>query len=172
MNQLFPNFGTPHESQRGYFSAQLYEEMTKNKDIWLLLGDLGYKVFDKHREKWPERVINCGAAEFSMVGVACGLALKGKIPVVYSTTPFLLYRPMEMIRNYINHEKIPVKLIGSGRDRDYGDNGFSHYSEEDCDIMNVFTNIISLWPLSKDEIPCIVKKILYNKCPTYLNLQR
>jgi transketolase len=56
--------------------------------------------------------------------------------VVYSITPFVLYRPFEWIRNYLDHEKIPVKLVGGGRDKDYGYLGFSHWAEED-DASNV-----------------------------------
>ena len=35
-----------------------------------------------------------------------------------------------IIRNYVNYEKIPVKLIGSGRDRDYEHDGISHWSDD------------------------------------------
>ena len=40
------------------------------------------------------------------MGMATGLALENKIPVVYSITPFIIYRPFEFIRNYLDHEKI------------------------------------------------------------------
>ena len=95
-----------HESMRGYFAFELLQQMKDNKDIILLLGDLGYMMFDKHRELFPNRVINTGAAEQAMMDMAVGLAYEGKIPVVYSITPFLLCRPFETIRTYINHEKI------------------------------------------------------------------
>jgi transketolase len=168
----FSSFGKPHESQRGYFSAQLYEEMIKNKDIFLLIGDLGFGMFDKHREQFKDRVINTGAAEQAMVAIAVGLALEGKVPFCYSITPFLLYRPFEVIRNYVNEEEIPVKLVGSGRDRDYAHDGFSHWAEEDREIMKIFTNIIPFWPENKEEVPNLVTKVVNNGKPTYLNLKR
>lgn len=168
----FPNFGKPHESQRGYFAAQLYEEMAKNKDIWLLVGDLGYGMFDKIREDFPDRVVNAGAAEVGMMAIAVGLATEGKTPFVYSITPFLLYRPFEVIRNYVNGEEIPVKLIGSGRDRDYTHDGPSHWAEEDKEIMRLFTNILSFWPETKEEIPVLVNQMANNNRPSYLNLKR
>jgi len=167
----FPNFGKPHESQRGHFAAQLYEEMLRNKDVWLLTGDLGYGMLDKHRQDFPERFLNVGAAEFSLLGISVGLALEGKIPFVYSITPFVLYRPFEMVR-YINHENIPVKIVGGGRDKDYLHDGFSHWAEEDKQIMPVFKNIHSLWPETKEEIPDLVKKMINNNKPTYLNVKR
>ena len=119
-------------NQRQRFTELLTEEMRQNKDIILLVGDVGYKVFDHLREEYPDRVINPGAAEQLMIGMAAGLAMDGKIPVCYSITPFVLYRPFEFIRNYVNHEELPVKLVGSGRNDDYGLCGPSPW--EDLDV--------------------------------------
>ena len=47
---------------RRRFQELLTEEMRKNEDIVLLVGDVGYKVFDHLREDYPDRVINPGAA--------------------------------------------------------------------------------------------------------------
>src|SRR3990167_546756 len=104
-----------HESQRGYFAYHLRQAMKENSAIYLICVDLGYKVFNELFVEFPDRVINSGAAEQAALDVAIGLALDGKIPFVYSITPFLLYRPFEALRTYINYEKIPVKLVGSGR---------------------------------------------------------
>lgn len=162
-----------HESMRGYFAYQLLEQMKENKDIFLLLGDLGFKVFDKHRELFPDRVINTGASEQAMMDIAVGLAYEGKIPVVYTITPFLLYRPLETIRTYINHEKLPVKLIGSGRDKDYAHDGISHHSEDDKEIMSTFRNIEMYHPELKEEVnEGFMSRILNNGNAVYLNLKR
>lgn len=161
-----------HPSMRAHFAYALYQQMKKNKDIWLVVGDLGYKMWDKVRSDFPDRFINVGASEQAMLGVAIGLALSGKIPVVYSITSFLLYRPFETIRTYINHEKIPVKLIGGGRDKDYIHDGISHWSEDDKMIMANFKNIKSVWPQENEEIPQLVAKIIKSNTPWYINLKR
>lgn len=161
-----------HNSMRGWFAYELYKQMSKNERIWLLVGDLGYKAFDYIKRDFPERFINCGAAEQSMIDISIGLALNGKIPFVYSITTFLLYRPFEAIRNYINHEKIPVKLIGAGRDRDYLHDGFSHWAKEDKKIMQILDNIQTKWPETFEEIPGIVEEMTRNDNPWYLNLKR
>ena len=75
---------------RRRFQELLTEEMKKNEDIFLLVGDVGYRVFDHLREEFPGRVINPGAAEQLMIGMGVGLAMEGKIPVCYSITPFVL----------------------------------------------------------------------------------
>ncbi|OGE30362.1 hypothetical protein A2631_01140 [Candidatus Daviesbacteria bacterium RIFCSPHIGHO2_01_FULL_44_29] len=161
-----------HPSQRGHFAFFVFQAMKKNKRIWVVTNDLGYKMWDQVREKFPERFINAGAAEQAMLDLAVGLALEGKIPIVYSITSFLLFRPFETIKNYIDHEKIPVKLIGGGRDRDYLIDGPSHWASEDKQIMKIFKNIHVAWPESVGEIEKLVKKMLVDHKPWYLNLRR
>ena len=96
----------------------LVNEMTANRDIIVVTADLGFGVLDPVKNDFPEQFYNVGAAEQLMIGVAVGLAEEGKIPVCYSMSSFILYRPFEFLRNYVNAEQIPVKLIGSGRDKD------------------------------------------------------
>lgn len=161
-----------YPSMRGYFAHYLYQEMLKNKNIYLITGDLGYKMWDQIKKDFPDRFINTGAAEQAMMGLAVGLALEGKIPFVYSITTFLLYRPFETIRNYINHEKIPVRLVGSGRGRDYSHDGISHWPEEEKQVLSIFKNIKAVWPEKLTEIPSLVKKMVRDNHPWYINLKR
>ncbi|PIR61586.1 MAG: hypothetical protein COU66_03010 [Candidatus Pacebacteria bacterium CG10_big_fil_rev_8_21_14_0_10_44_11] len=157
---------------RKLFADLIQAEMQQNKNIVVIAGDLGYKMWDEVKCSFPDRFINVGAAEQSMLGVAIGLALSKKIPIVYSITPFLLYRPFETIRNYVHHEKIPVKLIGGGRNKEYGDNGFSHWAEEDTKIMSIFTNISAHWPKSNQELKKLFEEMIVTPAPYYINLKR
>lgn len=157
---------------RKHFSKLLHEEMQKNDKIYLITGDLGYGLWDEIRKDFPERFINVGSAEQLMVGAAVGLAMENKIPVVYSITSFLLYRPFELIRNYVDHERIPLKLIGGGRDQDYGYLGFSHWAEDDKEIMKNFKNITTLHPDTESELEQNFRKLFDNESPFYLNLKR
>jgi len=147
-------------------------EMSQNEDIVLLTGDLGYGLWDRIRIDYPNRFYNVGSAEQLMLGMACGMAMEGKIPIVYSITPFLLYRPFEIIRNYVDHEKLPVKLIGGGRDKDYGYLGFSHWATEDKEVMKVFKNITTLHPENIDEMNDSFAVVTDRKTPLYINLRR
>lgn len=161
-----------HPSQRGWFAYELYNQMLKNQNIWVITGDLGYHVLDFIKRDFPNRFINVGAAEQAMIGIAVGLALQNKIPFVYSITPFLIYRPFETIRNYLHHENIPVRLVGSGRNKDYGHEGISHWAQEDKQVMSIFKNIDARWPDTKEEIPAIVKEMVDIDKPWYINLGR
>ena len=161
-----------HESMRGYFAWYLYDEMEKNEDIWVLVGDLGFGMMDALRDDFPERFINCGASEVSMMAMAVGLAMSGKIPIVYSITPFLIYRPFEVIRNYINHESIPVIMVGSGRDYDYKHDGISHYAHDVKGFMYQFENILNHYPDTREQMQYLVGDTIANNVPTFISLKR
>lgn len=164
----------------------LVEEIIKimevNKDVYFITADLGYFLFDRIRDQFPDRFVNTGASEFSAVGMAVGLAKMGKIPFVYSITPFLIYRAFEMIRNYVDYEKIPVILLGGGRDDDYHIDGFSHDASDvkkmftSFDIQSneevVFKNIKDYWPETPEEIPALIAEIIKSKKPTFLSLRK
>lgn len=162
----------PNVKMRRCFADLLHGKMTSNKRIWIVTADLGYKMWDQIKTDFHDRFINVGAAEQTLVGLGIGLALEGKIPFVYSITPFLLYRPFETIRNYINYEKIPVKLIGAGRGRDYFHDGLSHWAEEDKEIMKILKNIRSRWPQTNMELPALIDELVENNCPYYVNLKK
>jgi transketolase len=155
---------------RKEFASLLHSEMSQNENIILLTGDLGYGLWDRIKIDYPDRFFNTLSSEQLMMGMASGLAMDGKIPIVYSITPFAIYRPFEFIRNYLHHEQIPVKILGGGRDKDYGYLGFSHWAEEDIDILSILNNIKLYKP--KEFTSLIFKEFLYNNKPSYLNLSK
>jgi len=157
---------------RRLLADTLYEEMKTNDKIFLLVGDLGYKVFDQHFKDFPDRCLNCGASEQAMIGIAVGLALEGKIPFVYTITPFLIYRAYETLRLYLHHEHIPVKLIGSGRDNDYSHDGISHDATGVDEVLNTVPNIVQMWPQTKEDVPSILRVAITNNRPTFISLKR
>lgn len=156
--------------KRQEFVSLLINEMNKNEKIFLLTGDLGFGLFDDIKENFPKRFINVGSCEQLMIGLAVGLSYEGWIPVCYSITPFLLYRPFEFIRNYLNHELANVKLVGGGRDKDYKNLGFSHWGEDDIKIISSLENI-KIYKPEKMSLE-IFKDFIYNNKPSYINLIR
>lgn len=157
---------------RPKFADLLYKAMLEDPDIYLITGDLGYGMWDKVRNMFPERFINVGAAEQAMVGLACGLAFEGKKPFCYSITPFLLYRPFETLRTYVSHEKIPVRLIGSGRNEDYTDDGYSHFSSDANLVLSALPGIKRLFPETEADVKDMLKLMLETDGPSFISLKR
>jgi transketolase len=157
---------------RREFKHILFDAMRQDERIVVITADLGYKFFDEIQEKFPDRFINCGSSEMLMMGMGIGAAMSGKIPICYSIGSFLLRRPYEQIKLYLNDEKIPVKLCAGGRNKDYLTQGKTHWMEDDKYIMGGFLNIKSYWPETIEEMEQNFQKLLYNDSPSYLNLKR
>lgn len=157
---------------RAEFKHLLLAAMRRDKNIVLLTGDLGYRFFDTIRDELPAQFVNVGSAEFLMVGIGCGLALSGKIPICHSISSFLLWRAAEQHRLYLNGEKIPVRLLGSGRDMDYAHDNLSHFATDDRAFLGILPNIKGYWPADIAECATILPEWLYGPNPAYLNLKR
>lgn len=161
-----------HQSMRGYFAGYLYNAMLKDEKIITITCDLGWGMFDKIRNDFPDRFINVGASEFAGMGVAVGMALEGKKVFIYSITTFLLYRAFEMIRNYISHERIPVFLIGGGRNKDYAHDGFSHWSDDAPQFLQRFPLILKRFPETNEELKRNMEEMIVSSQPYFLSLRR
>lgn len=155
---------------RKEFVEYLEKEVEKNPNIVLVTADLGYGLFDSFKQKYPNNFINCGSAEQLMIGICTGLSYSGKIPIAYSITPFIVFRPIELIRNYVNREKLNIKLVSSGRDMDYEHDGFTHWGHDD-DIIKHFENIVFLRP-NTSELMNSLEKTFTHDGPVYLNLSK
>lgn len=160
---------------RKLFAKVVLEEMSVNPNIVLITADMGYGLWDNVKDTYPDRYYNVGSAEQLMIGCAGGFALEGKIPICYSITPFAIYRPFEFVRNLMNIEKLPIKIAGGGRDKDYGYLGFTHWAEEDMSILSIFKNIESLKPskeLSENDLYNLFKTTINSSQPSYINLSK
>lgn len=94
------------------FQLALAEAMRLDPSIILIFGDVGYTMFRDLRQQFPDRCINGGLCEQSMVSMAAGMAIEGFRPVLYSITPFLLERAFEQIKLDIDQMNLPVGLVG------------------------------------------------------------
>lgn len=128
------------------------EELAQADDrIYLLTGDLGFKLFDRFRAAHPERFINAGIAEQNMVGLAAGLAMSGMNVYCYSIAPFLTMRAYEQIRLDIAYHGLNVKLVGVGGGFTYGFEGMSHFGIEDLSLMRSLPNMSVVVPAGPAE---------------------
>lgn len=157
---------------RKEFINNIIKLAEKDKNIYLLTGDLGFSFFEEFRQKFPDRFINCGVAEQNMMGMAAGLALCGKKVYVYSIIPFIVFRCFEQIRNDIIYQNLDVKIIGGGAGLSYGTHGMSHYATEDISVLRVFPNISIFFPADPLEMEEVVLQSYKTKGPVYIRLDK
>ena len=150
------------------FGKEIRNLARKDKNIFLLVGDIGYRVFDEFREEFPERFLNLGICEQSIIGVAAGLSLEGLKPWVYTITPFLIERPFEQIKLDIDQQKTNVKLVGYA---DYPTLGPTHKELNAKKMMSLFKNIKSFYPKSEREVIKNTKQCYQSKGPCFISLK-
>jgi transketolase len=101
-----------------------------NPQIVALDGDVKNSTFsEKFMAAFPERFIECFIAEQNMVGVAVGLATRGKIPFASSFACFLM-RAYDFIR-MAGIGMANIKLCGSHAGVSIGEDGPSQMGLED-----------------------------------------
>lgn len=155
---------------RKAFVNKFTQLVNKNKDIYLLTGDLGFSIFDEFQKDFPDNYLNVGLSEANMIGMAAGLALAGKQVFVYSIIPFVTLRCLEQIRNDLCYQRLPVKIIGVGEGLSYGTAGATHHALEDIAIMSALPEMTVIAPGDPKEVECTVEKTLELKGPCYIRL--
>lgn len=155
---------------RSSFFDALEEMARSDRGIYLLTGDLGFRLFDRFRASHPERFINAGIAEANMIGVAAGLALSGKNVYCYSISPFITMRAYEQVRTDIACQGLPVKLVGVGGGFSYGFEGMSHFGIEDLALMRSLPNMDVVAPADPAEAGLAARASAAHKGPLYIRL--
>ena len=64
---------------RNAFAREITRLAVERRDVVLLTGDIGNRLFDEFKGLAPGRFLNCGVAEANMMSVAAGMALSGLI---------------------------------------------------------------------------------------------
>lgn len=142
----------------------------KDKNIFLLNGDLGFSVLENFTKKFPTRSLNMGVAEANMIGAAAGLAMSGKMVFVYSIIPFVTARVFEQIRNDIGLQRANVKIVGVGSGFTYGQLGPTHHSLEDIALMRLVPGMTVFAPGDPWETRCVTRAAAKIRGPVYLRI--
>ena len=149
----------------GNIISQLAE---KDEKLYVIVGDIGYRVFDDFRDKFPNRFINMGICEQSIISVASGMALEGLKPWIYTITPFLIERPFEQIKLDIDQQNVNVNLVGFA---DYPTLGPTHTEINAKKMMKLFNNIESLFPSDGDETEKMILQAYEREGPSFISLK-
>jgi transketolase len=138
---------------RNTFSEALYKAASTNPDVYIVVADISPAgSMAKFNQQYPERFINVGVAEQSMIGICAGLALKGCQPFAYTIATFSLYRPFEMVRDDLCYQNLPVTVVGMGAGVIYSTLGGTHHTQEDMAIAGAIPNMQIVAPC--DPLEC------------------
>jgi len=129
------------KSQRDAFWERIYELAKENRDIIIVIADMGAPALDKFRIDLFAQYVDVGIAEQQGVALAAGLALSGKKPFVYAIAPFVALRCYEHTRVNLASMNLPVTLVGVGAGVSYDDSGPTHHAVDDLSALRIFPNL-------------------------------
>jgi len=157
---------------RDAFFDALVQLAEQDRNIYLVVGDLGFAVTAEFAKRFPDRFLNAGVAEQNMTGVAAGLALSGKTVFTYSIANFPILRCFEQIRNDVCYHKANVKVVAVGGGFAYGSLGATHHATEDLAVMRALPGMIVMAPGDPAEAYAATQAVATHRGPCYLRLGR
>ena len=123
-------------------------------------------------KRWPERMVNVGIAEQTVVAVGAGLANGGKVPFVSAASCFLTARAMEQIKADIAYSNVNVKLIGQSSGVAYGELGPTHHSIEDMAWLRLLNNLTLIVPADPWQTEQAIRAAAAMDGPVFVRVSR
>lgn len=154
------------------FINELIKATRKNKNIFLIVNDLGFGMIEPFQKEFPKNIFNAGISEQSMMGYAAGLSSTGKHVFVYSIGNFNTFRCAEQIRNDVDYHKLNVTIVSTGAGVGYGNLGYSHHAIQDYALMRSFPNILIASPGDDMELKSCMDYLMKKPQPSYLRLEK
>jgi transketolase len=155
---------------RNAFADEVAKLANEDERVVLLSGDIGNRLFDRLKERAPNRFYNCGIAEANMISVAAGMAICGLRPVAYTITPFITARCLEQIRVDVCYQRMPVIIVGTGSGLSYASLNATHHSCEDIASLRVLPNMTVLCPGDPSEVRSALRAALKHDGPVYIRI--
>lgn len=159
-----------HMGAQGVLGQAVYD-LAKEFDFYALTADLGIASgFSRFMEKYPERFVNVGIAEQSLISTAAGLATKEIPAMATSWGAFASYRCADQIRCFLGMMCANVKVVGMGSGLANSRLGGSHYNIGDLALLRSMPGINVIAPCDGVEIYSAIEASLKNDVPTYIRL--
>ena len=149
----------------------LFLEAADSDERFLVLsGDHGYELFDALRSRYPDRLVNVGVSEQSMVGIAAGLCRTGFHPCIYGLAAFVPMRVLEQVKIDLCYGSLPVIVLGDGAGLTYSMLGASHQCGEDVACLRPLPNIAIYSPCDAHEFRACWSEARGGSHPSYLRI--
>lgn len=155
---------------RNFFAREVTSLASKAEEVFLVYGDIGNRLFDDFKKVAPERFVNAGIAEASMITMTAGLAKSGFVPFVYTINPFIYLKALEQIKLDICYPQLPVIMVGTGGGLAYSELGTTHHSLEDLGVLRNIPNLEIYGPADEFELISAVHSAFDRRRPAYIRI--
>lgn len=163
--------GGPAVATRRGFGDALAALASADSRLVVLDGDVKNSTYtEDFAEKAPERFFECYIAEQNMLGIAMGLAARGKVPFASIFTCFFT-RAYDFIR-LAAISKLNIKLAGTHAGISIGEDGPTQMGLEDLAMMTAQPGITVLYPSDATSAWRATELLANYVGPSYLRLGR
>ena len=145
---------------------------TDPRIVAVVNDSVGSSKLGGFQKEFPDRLINVGIAEQTMVGVGAGLANGGRIPFVSAAACFLTGRALEQIKADVAYAGFNVKLVGQSSGVAYGELGPTHHSIEDLAWLRPLVPLTVIVPADPWETDQAIRWAAAHDGPVFLRLSR
>jgi transketolase len=144
-----------------------------NPDVVALSADVSNSDFSfMFQEAFPDRFINVGIAEQSLVDVAAGLAFCGKIPLANTFAFLFATRALEMVRTHLCYGRANVKLMATYAGISDSFDGPTHHAISDIAIMRSLPNMTIVIPGDAVAVDKLLPQVAEWQGPVYFRMNR
>ncbi len=149
------------------YESLLYELLDTDERFIVMTAE-NRAAMRKLSAEVKDRFVDVGIAEQTMIGMAAGLALRGRIPLVHALSSFLTMRAFEFIRTDVGLGNLPVKLVGAAAGFLSEANGPTHQAVEDISLMRGIPNMNIFCPADEEDMLAGIKEVFLSPNPFYV----
>ena len=140
--------------------SEIVLDLINSDDRYMIMTSENRAAFRNLPPLIKDNFVDTGITEQTMIGMAAGLALRGRVPIVHALATFLTMRAFEFIRTDIGIANLPVKIVGAVPGFLSDGNGPTHQAIEDVSIMRGIPNVNVFCPADEDDMLKGLKKVI------------
>ncbi len=155
---------------RSQFKNTVMKLAERDDKLVLLFGDISVYLFNDFSLLYPDRLLNAGICENTLISMAAGMSAAGFHPIVHTIAPFVTERSYEQVKLDICYNRLGCTIVTTGGSFDYAWDGATHHCYTDLEIMRMLPEMEVMQPGSKKEFDVLLTQC-YNNCnPSYMRI--
>ncbi|MBP5769832.1 MAG: hypothetical protein J6W75_00520 [Bacteroidaceae bacterium] len=150
----------------------MMELAKRDPDMRVVVADsVAIASLDRFYNSYPDRVINAGIAEQSMIGIAAGLSSEdGRVVYACTYAEFVLTKALEFVRHNLAYHRFNVKLVGNSAGFAMETLSISHWATEDISYARALPGMTILSAADSLEAIKMVVAAHDMQGPVYIRL--
>ena len=142
----------------------------KDDKLVLIFGDISFYLFNEFHKLYPQRLLNVGICENTLISMAAGMSAAGFHPIVHTIAPFVTERSYEQVKLDVCYNRLGCTIVTCGGSFDYAWDGATQHCYTDLAILRLIPAIEVIQPGSHKEVDILIRSQYNNGKTTYFRL--